>query len=86
METMMSADEFVELMKQSAGDDPGIDFGRSDLMETTFDDLGFDSLSQVELVERLSDLLGLPMPDEVVDELTTPKAMLRYVQTETPAP
>lgn len=81
METTFSADEFIELMKQSVGDDPDIDFGRPDLMETTFDDLGFDSLSQVELVERLSDLLGLPMPDEVVDELTTPMAMLRYVQS-----
>lgn len=86
MTISLSQDEFLELMKFSAGDDSGIDFTRPDVLDVSFDNLGFDSLSQVELIEQLRDRLALPMPDEVVDELTTPSALLGYVTTELAKP
>jgi acyl carrier protein len=82
MTATLSMEQFVELMRSSADDDFDIDLARPDLMDAEFDELGFDSLSQVELIEQLRDRLGLPMPSEIVDELTTPNALFGYVVTE----
>ena len=82
MTVSLSKDEFIELMKWSAGDESDVDFTQPGFLDASFDDLGFDSLSQVELIEQLRDRYALSIPDEVVDELTTPTALLGYVLTE----
>ncbi|MEU8569021.1 acyl carrier protein [Streptomyces pathocidini] len=49
---------------------------REGYLDTTFDDLGFDSLARVELIEKLGDLSGTTLPDELLAEAATPGELL----------
>jgi acyl carrier protein len=46
------------------------------------DDLGADSLAQVELVMALEDEFGLEIPDEDSEKLKTVGAVLDYVKSK----
>lgn len=43
------------------------------------EDLGADSLDQVELIMELEDEFGLEIPDEDAEKLTTVQAIIDYV-------
>ena len=45
-------------------------------------DLGADSLDQVELVMKFEDEFGCEIPDEAAERLTTIKAAIAYVETQ----
>ena len=64
-----------QLMRQCGG----LDDNASLTLDTDFDDLGFDSLAVLELGSRIEQGLGIPMPDEIVSELTSPRAVLDHV-------
>ncbi|GAA3983943.1 acyl carrier protein [Streptomyces sp. NBC_01352] len=49
-------------------------------LHTEFTDLGFDSLTVYEIVTRIQDDYAVTVPDEQLDELTTPAALIQYVQ------
>ncbi len=72
---------FTELRSQIA-----VVLGHSDAqaldMELTFVELGFDSLSAVELRNRLSTITGLNLPSTMAFEYPTPAALAVYVQAE----
>ena len=52
-------------------------------METTFvDDLGADSLDQVELVMALEEAFGAEIPDEDAEKLTTVGDAIAYVESK----
>jgi acyl carrier protein len=46
------------------------------------DDLGADSLDQVELVMALEDVFDLEIPDEEAEKLKTVQAVFDYVQSK----
>jgi acyl carrier protein len=47
---------------------------------TTFTDLGWDSLDTVELVLALEDYLGKPIPDEEAEKLQKVGDVVTYIQ------
>jgi acyl carrier protein len=49
------------------------------------DDLGADSLDQVELVMKLEEEFGCEIPDEEAEKITTIKAAVDYVNAHTKA-
>ena len=52
-------------------------------MNTTFvDDLGADSLDQVELVMALEEAFGAEIPDEDAEKLTTVGDAIKYVESK----
>ncbi|MCD0451744.1 SDR family NAD(P)-dependent oxidoreductase [Actinocorallia sp. API 0066] len=51
----------------------------------TFKDLGFDSLMGVELSERLTESLGVPLADTLVYDHPTPAALTRHLLETPPA-
>lgn len=50
-------------------------------LDTRFADLGADSLAVYEIVTRIQDDLGVPIADELVDAMGTPRAMLDIVNS-----
>lgn len=51
-------------------------------LETEFSELGFDSLVVYEIVTRIQDDYGVSVPDESLDELKTPAALIGYVSDQ----
>ncbi|MGW8886160.1 acyl carrier protein [Streptomyces sp. NPDC055749] len=49
-------------------------------LDTEFTDLGFDSLTVYEIVLRIQDDFGVTIPDEELDELKTPSALIQHVR------
>ena len=47
---------------------------------TTFEDLGADSLDQVELIMALEEAFGADIPDEEAEKLTTVGDAIAYVE------
>ncbi|MPQ97200.1 actinorhodin polyketide synthase [Modestobacter sp. I12A-02628] len=50
-------------------------------VDTTFEDLGYDSLARMETASRIADEFGLSIPDDQVMELRTPRDVLDLVNS-----
>ena len=48
--------------------------------ETTFDDLGIDSLETVEIMMELEDEFGIEIPDEAIEEIKTVGDLVSYIE------
>ena len=59
----------------AAGGDP-----ESLSLETTFADLGGDSLDTVELVMQLEEAFNIQIPDEAAEQIQTVEDAIRYIQ------
>jgi len=46
------------------------------------DDLGADSLDQVELVMKFEDEFGCEIPDDAAEKITTIKAAIAYIESQ----
>ncbi|POM23580.1 Actinorhodin polyketide synthase acyl carrier protein [Actinomadura rubteroloni] len=62
----------------SASHDAGTRVGE-DMLDRPFFELGLDSLALVELAERLQAAYQVPIPDDVIEEIPTPRHALDYV-------
>jgi act minimal PKS acyl carrier protein len=51
-------------------------------LDTEFDDLGYDSLLVYEIVMRIQDDFPVSVPDEELNDLKTPGALITYVNTQ----
>lgn len=52
------------------------------VLDTEFADLGYDSLTVYEIVVRIQDDFSVRVPDEQLDELKTPGALIAYVDAQ----
>ncbi|MBP2585749.1 acyl carrier protein [Streptomyces sp. PvR006] len=52
------------------------------VLDTEFTDLGYDSLTVYEIVVRIQDDFPVTVPDEKLDELKTPAALIAYVSDQ----
>ena len=48
--------------------------------ETTFEELGVDSLTTVEVLMDIEDEFGVEVPDEILDKLVTVKDVVDYIE------
>lgn len=48
------------------------------MLDKTFEEAGFDSLDMFNLFVELEQLTGHQVPDELIDELTSPAALIAY--------
>lgn len=48
-------------------------------LDERFDELGLDSLAVYEIVTMLQDELAIPISDEAIDAMITPRAVLDFV-------
>lgn len=53
-------------------------------LDASLDDLGLDSLSRAQLVERLEERFGVALPDSAFTDAESPRALLREVRRASP--
>ncbi|EFL03691.1 MULTISPECIES: acyl carrier protein [unclassified Streptomyces] len=70
--------EFKKLVEQSY-DAESAEALHGQALDTSFTDLGYDSLTVYEIVTRIQDEHGVTVPDEELDLLDTPRALIAYV-------
>ncbi|GAA0639259.1 acyl carrier protein [Kutzneria viridogrisea] len=78
MSAPLSLDDLVILLKECAGEDETVDL-TGDILDTEFEDLGYDSLALFNTVGRIERDYEVQLPDGVVGEVTTPRALLGLV-------
>ncbi|MER5326836.1 acyl carrier protein [Streptosporangium roseum] len=71
-------DDLKEVMRVCAGVTDSVDLD-SDIADVTFADLGYDSLAVLEMAAKLQNHLGVVIPDDVAEQLPTPRALAEYV-------
>jgi act minimal PKS acyl carrier protein len=68
--------DLASLLRQCAGEDESIDLDGQDILDMTFEDLGYDSLALHNTVNRIEREQAFRLSDEVVVEAKTPRALL----------
>ncbi|SNT40078.1 acyl carrier protein [Rhodococcoides kyotonense] len=69
----------VELQR-AAGEDEAVDLD-GDILETSFEDLGYDSLALLEVVGSISRGHGITIADDLFIEVETPRQFIDLVNT-----
>jgi minimal PKS acyl carrier protein len=64
-------DDLRRIMRVSVGVEDGVDLD-TDISDIEFDDLGYDSLAVLELAGHVRREYGVPLPDEMMQEIQTP--------------
>lgn len=78
---MFTEDTLRDIMRACAGPGEHPEFEGA-FVDTSYEDLGFDSLAILQLATRIQQALGVPFPDEAVAEIATPRDVLDYVNTQ----
>lgn len=78
---MLDIDALVVLLRECAGEDESVDLD-GDILESTFEDLGYDSLALYNTVSRIERDYSVSLPDEIVAEAKTPAGLLERVNAE----
>jgi minimal PKS acyl carrier protein len=80
--TRYRADQLTTLMIAAAGEPEG---GQQDgqLLNTSFTELGYDSLAVLEITGRIHKTWGIDIPEAMTSDLQTPRMLLDYVNKTT---
>jgi act minimal PKS acyl carrier protein len=70
--------DLVRLLRECAGEDESVDL-EGEILDTTFEDLGYDSLALFNTVSRIERDYTIQLPDEVVSEAKTPSQLLKLI-------
>ncbi|MGP4020927.1 acyl carrier protein [Saccharopolyspora sp. 5N708] len=73
--------EFTRILRLGAGGDEPADLS-DDYLDSTFDDLGYDSLALLETLRLVEREHGVAMSDDAVAELSTPRAFLELINQQ----
>ncbi|MFD8123853.1 type I polyketide synthase, partial [Streptomyces albidoflavus] len=76
----------VRLVREAAAEVLGHSGTEEIRADRAFRDLGFDSLTAVDLRNRLADECGVPLPSTLVFDHPSPAALARFVESELLAP
>lgn len=71
----------AERIKSIIVDHLGVDPAKVVESASFVDDLGADSLDQVEMVMRFEEEFGCEIPDEIAEKITTVQAAISYIES-----
>ncbi|GIE92970.1 acyl carrier protein [Paractinoplanes rishiriensis] len=83
MTAHLTLDDLKRIMREVAGADETVDFD-ADILDTTFLDLGYDSLALLETGSRIERDYAVALDDETVTGADTPRALLGAVNSQLP--
>ncbi|MGW7818232.1 acyl carrier protein [Streptomyces puniciscabiei] len=73
-----SLDRLRTILRDCSGEPENGDLD-GDVAAITFEDLGYDSIALLETLSRIEQELGVAMDEAPMEELTTPQALVDYV-------
>jgi aromatase len=76
--TVFTLDDLHRALRESAGVEE-TDWSTRDVLDVTFQELGCDSLAMLDLISRVQNDVGVPISEQDLDALTTPRGLLEYV-------
>ena len=74
----MTVDDLKNLLSTAAGVPEGIDLG-GEILDTGFDELGYDSLALLETASRIERMYGVQLADSLVTDAVTPRLLIAAV-------
>ena len=75
---MLRIDQLLPILSECSGDEQALAQGE-DILDREFEDLGYDSLVLLETTAQLKHLYDIDIPEDVIRDLKTPRAVLEYV-------
>lgn len=70
--------ELIAMLRESAGEEEGVNLD-GDVQDTSFAELGYDSLALLQILGRLQRERGVSIPDEAIADAETPRDLLALV-------
>ncbi len=77
---MITLDDLIEIMRSSAGTEEAVTLD-NEIADVPFSDLGFDSLAVLEIQSQIRLRHGIPMSDDSIERMTTPRATVEYANS-----
>lgn len=77
----LTIEELKSILRDAAGEVDGTAL-RGDILDTTFSDLGYDSVAMLEAGSRIEIRHGVKLPDSVLAETGTPRALIAAVNQQ----
>ena len=74
--------DIAQRVKKIVTDHLGVDEAKVVENARFIDDLGADSLDQVELVMKFEDEFGCEIPDDAAEKLTTIQSAISYIEAQ----
>lgn len=71
-------DDLKRILLEGAGADEAVDL-HGDILDLSFDDLGYESLAMLETSSRIEREYGITLDDTAVTDAGTPRALLDVV-------
>ncbi len=76
--TVPDLHDLRRILRDVAGTEQGVDLD-GDILDTPFEDLGYDSLALLETAARILHEYGVRLDDDALAEATTPRVLLDLV-------
>ncbi|NDL56873.1 acyl carrier protein [Phytoactinopolyspora mesophila] len=76
-------DGLKQILREVAGQADGVDL-EGDILDRTFEELGYDSLALLETGSRLERAVGVKLDDSTLNEVQTPRELLAAVNENRP--
>jgi acyl carrier protein len=80
MSSTMTFEDLKAVVSRCVGELGELDLTESDL-GTSFTEIGYDSLAVLEIASQIQREYGLQIPDEAIETMDTPKAVIDYVNS-----
>ncbi|MBT2511512.1 acyl carrier protein [Streptomyces sp. ISL-98] len=78
--TDFTLDDLKRVMRECAGEDESVDLD-GDILDSPFEDLGYDSLALLETATRIERERGVSVPEEMLSGAKTPRLLLDAVNS-----
>ncbi|MEU8685755.1 acyl carrier protein [Streptomyces sp. NPDC048611] len=79
--TEFTVEDLKRILLEGAGADEGVDLD-SDILDTDFESLGYESLALLETAGRIEREFGITLDDEVFVDNPTPRALVAAVNAQ----
>ncbi|HEY3896171.1 MAG TPA: acyl carrier protein [Pseudonocardiaceae bacterium] len=74
----VTIEDLKRILREAAGTGENVDLD-GEVLDTDFDDLGYDSLALLETAARITREYGVTLDDEAVTSARTPRRLLKVV-------